>query len=261
MKRRKLFLLVFLFLGIGPSLVLAYPAEYKAKMDLTKLPDFYQINAAFEKNGENYCAPTAAANSIWYFDKTLDENIVPDDNWIELVKTLAGEDYMNTDPDKGTTFNNAINGLDKYLDQKYTPGFTVASQFWSPNLDWIKEELSRCEDVLLWIGWWYYDIVQGKWIRDGGHAVTLAGYDATSFWISDPGNNNNAYDPYAYVAGTGYWEGFWELANYGGLNLAILEGAIAASPVPEPATMLLLGSGLIVFVSFRRKGVTNGRRS
>ncbi len=255
MKRRKLFLMVFLILGIGPSLVLAFPIEYKDKMG--KLPDFYQKQTQFPNTGENYCAPTAAANSIWYFDKTLDDNIIPNDNWIELVKTLGSSTYMNTDANLGTTFDNAIKGLDTYLDKNYTPGFMVTSQYWSPSIDWIKEELSRCEDVLLWIGWWYIDGTE--WKRNGGHAVTLAGYDTTSFWISDPGNDNNAYDQYAYVAGP--WTGFWELENYGGSYYAILEGAIAASPVPEPATMLLLGSGLIVLVRFTRKKVGRSRNA
>jgi hypothetical protein len=245
-----------LFIAFGVSQVIAYPTSYFDKLD--KMPDYWQLDPYFGNKGQYNCGPVAAANSIMYFDKTLDDNIVPDDDWKKLVDTLASQAYMNTDYDnpdptkRGTSFGKEEYGINKYLDDNFAPGFDVKSQWWdrtvAQDIGWIKEELSQCEDVILLIGWWD---LNGTWHREGGHYVTLAAYDQTSFWISDPSNQGPSHDSYTLAQ----IDGFWSLQGYGSHNAAIIEGAISASPIPEPCTIILLGSGILGIggYRFRRK--------
>jgi hypothetical protein len=57
----------------------------------------------------------------------------------------------------------------------------------APDFYWIEEEIERCEDVILLLGFWQ-SFGPGEWIRVGGHYVTCAGVNSDSLLLalSDP---------------------------------------------------------------------------
>jgi len=58
-----------------------------------------------------------------------------------------------------------------------------------PDFFFIEEEVERCQDVVLLVGYWIFDPVFGTWYREpGGHYVTVAGVDSADMKLalSDP---------------------------------------------------------------------------
>jgi hypothetical protein len=46
-----------------------------------------------------------------------------------------------------------------------------------PNFSYIAQEVSKCQDVVLLLGYWRMDRYSGEWYREDGHYVTVAGVD------------------------------------------------------------------------------------
>jgi hypothetical protein len=58
-----------------------------------------------------------------------------------------------------------------------------------PDFFFIEEEVERCQDVVLLVGYWIFDEHSGGWYREpGGHYVTVAGVDSLDMKLalSDP---------------------------------------------------------------------------
>lgn len=58
-----------------------------------------------------------------------------------------------------------------------------------PDFYFIEEEVERCQDVVLLVGYWIFNTETGQWYREpGGHYVTVAGVDSTDMKLalSDP---------------------------------------------------------------------------
>lgn len=53
-----------------------------------------------------------------------------------------------------------------------------------PDFYYIEEEVERCQDVVLLIGYWFYDMPGGVWYRESGHFVTVAGVDSQNLEIA-----------------------------------------------------------------------------
>ncbi|MFW6107144.1 MAG: PEP-CTERM sorting domain-containing protein [bacterium] len=269
----------------GPEGLLdGYPDTYLVKLSA---PDYWQRDPAyggFPNGGAAYCTPTSISNSIMWFDDHGWEDLVvdtadPKKDQFDLIEVLAGPDYCNTSPTGGSSVSDYVPGLQDYFDDSAygtSPGFVVKYQglaytgdewtgVYAPQEDWIKAELSRCEDVILRVGW-YYETSPGVIERYGGHCVTFVGYDDTGqsynpgdIIIHDPDDGTAAVTHDNYAVST-LWidfgmgpQPFMLIENYGGADFAIVDGAIAASPLPEPCSMLLLSLGLGGIGIYRRR--------
>ena len=74
-----------------------------------------------------------------------------------------------------------------------------------PTWDWVVEEVERSEDVILLLGFWQWDTSGSRWVRLGGHYVTVPGINAAEMQIafSDPFlDNAGAGGPGRVLSGT-----------------------------------------------------------
>jgi hypothetical protein len=179
------------------------------------VPDFDQKQDAWTnpRTGQwSYCGPTAIANSFWWLDSSFEPNPVApptiNDNfplvwsynqaWDDhdpqnvgpLIEDLAW--YMDTDGKQtgsthnGTKVMDMARGIDQYLFDHGLDNKFYQKTVKAPNFYYIEEEVEKCEDVTLLLGFWQTD--GAKWWRVGGHYVTVAGVDSTGLLIafSDP---------------------------------------------------------------------------
>jgi hypothetical protein len=139
------------------------------------MPDFDQN----QEDWVGYCGPAAAANCLWWF------NAVPEGwNPPQLIDTLAR--YFHTHPPYYTFVDSMEIGLSQYF-QDY--GFALQeSTFQMPNFFEMEDSLKKCQDIILLLGFWFYDESGQQWYREGGHFVTMAGVCSESLKIavSDP---------------------------------------------------------------------------
>jgi hypothetical protein len=156
--------------------VMICPGEWYWKPDTTHapsgMPDFDQN----QDEWESYCAPTAVANCLWWFDAVPKDMTPP-----ELIELLA--EYFKTDA-SGTD----IDTLQKYLDQYFNDyGFALKeTTYWAPDFHEMEESLKVCQDIILALGFYWYDGEQ--WWIEGGHCVTMAGVNSEGrkVALSDP---------------------------------------------------------------------------
>lgn len=226
------------------------------------------------------CGPTAAVNSfVWLqnqypdiYDNSLilsatqdhDGDLVIDeyDDWIETANALGDAQYMDcTVCQGGTSISNFISGKQAWIED-HAPGVTTyadqnvhaapPNNIW-PMWQFLYDNLVDGEDVELLVG--FYDS-EGN--RVGGHYLTLTSFhwedanddgviDATetaSIDFIDPQTGqytvadifqNSQDGPIGSDYGTG-----------GNVAVTAIESAVKESPIPEPTTALLLGSGLVI---------------
>ena len=168
----------------------------------------------------SFCGPTAMANSLWWLDSEFEPDPIPPpvindgfplvesynpDVWDDhdpqnvpyLIENLAY--LMNTDnlqgiPGQehcGTSPTDMQRGIEYYLEQKELSWKFYEHTEKAPNFFWIEEEVKRCEDVILLLGFWQWQEIEPgywAWQRMGGHYVTVVGVDSTDMYlaISDP---------------------------------------------------------------------------
>jgi len=177
------------------------------------MPDFDQKQDAWGPAPGiwTWCGPVAVANSLWWFDSKYDpSNIVPtfpgspDDHHVlnvgPLVANLSW--WMDTDGQRtgsmhtGTFWQDMVWGIDQYLQQQGENDTLEVHFMEFPEFEWIEMEIMRCQDVVLLLEFWI-EIEPGVWIKadpydfpggDGGHYVTCAGVNSTTFQLltSDP---------------------------------------------------------------------------
>jgi hypothetical protein len=195
------------------------PAEDYA---ISGVPDFDQrqdgwVNPYPPEGTWSYCGPVAEANSLWYLDSHFEpgETQPPaisdgfplvtaygewDDHDPQNVQPLIDDLawYMDTNGVRsgiihcGTTVWDMQEGIEMYLADKGMDWKFYEHTVEAPFPDLIYEELLRCQDVVLLLGFWQYDPDFQTWSRVGGHYVTVVGMDLTDMYIaiSDPISDN-----------------------------------------------------------------------
>jgi len=208
------------------------------------------------------------------------------------ITTLAGAAYMNTNGGgfaTGTTTANLMAGLLGYTNafSSFGPNHYTVSLLTAFNTGlggglgngqtlWaaMQNELYISEEVLPLISFTgppnnasevealklNYDEGEGTGTPNTGHVVTMVGYTTgppnTIKW-NDPGNNG-------FGAGTHSWVRENTVSNINpmatSLNLtsgpyanAWIVGAVTLSPVPEPASLLLVASAVVALGALRRR--------
>lgn len=191
------------------------PAEDYA---ICGVPDFDQrqdewINPYPPVGTWSYCGPVAEANSLWYLDSHYEPGetqppaisdgfslVTAYGEWDDhdpqnvqpLIEDLAW--YMDTNGMRtgivhcGTTVWDMQEGIEMYLADKGVDWKFYEHTLPAPPIEIIYEELLKCQDVVLLLGFWQYDPDFQTWSRIGGHYVTVVGMDLTDMYIeiSDP---------------------------------------------------------------------------
>jgi hypothetical protein len=84
-----------------------------------------------------------------------------------------------------------LNDLNLVLNNLGKTGMFYERTVQAPTFEFIENEVEKCEDVVLTLGFWQYNPITQQWYREGdpiGHAVTVAGVNSTTLkiGISDP---------------------------------------------------------------------------
>ncbi|MGB7061078.1 MAG: T9SS type A sorting domain-containing protein [Candidatus Zixiibacteriota bacterium] len=139
------------------------------------MPDFDQNQDQWVA----YCGPTAVANCLWWFDAVPVGWSPP-----QLIDTLAR--YFNVGP-FGCTPDDIQTGLVQYF-QDYGFNHLQEYTFWEPDFYEMEDSLKRCQDIILLLGFWWWNEGLETWYREGGHFVTMAGVNSEKkeIAVSDP---------------------------------------------------------------------------
>lgn len=160
----------------GPRSVKGALSGFKC-INISGVPDLDQQWSALPNTGELYCQPTAAMNWMMYLAQNGQPSAdSPSDPIPDRLQQMA--DYMDTDPDCGTDYDDAVEGMAEWLDDRNVSSIVSG-------LDFNEDVPVRFDDldnivrfgglINLRIG--YYEPVDDGFERNGGHAVTLTGLE------------------------------------------------------------------------------------
>jgi hypothetical protein len=163
---------VLLVASAAPAIIIPQPGQLQYNKDVpARIPDLDQ-NRDYTGDGNaetKWCAPTAAANSVWYFGKKNWPELIPaganDTARADALITALGGLMGTNDLAGGTTIAGTVAGLQQYFINNTATPFTVTwSHAWTfptaagaPSVvnlwNWMTTELLASEDVLpiLWM--------------------------------------------------------------------------------------------------------------
>ena len=89
-------------------------------INISGVPDLDQQWSALPNTGKYYCQPTAALNWMMYLAQNGHPSADSPSNPIPgRLQQMA--DYMDTDPDCGTDYDDAVEGMVDWLDDRNVP--------------------------------------------------------------------------------------------------------------------------------------------
>jgi hypothetical protein len=157
--------------------------------------------------GQNWCAPTAVGNSFAWLAKEYPGlaglskvNGTGDPLSAKDIVNILGKVDMNTNPNSGTGPAAIEAGKKSYISRHGLGGaIKVETKQW-PTKKWIKDQYDAGQDVEFGFG--YYELVGGKWTRNGGHVMVygdVPGIDANGHALSladvfDPASSDDDSD-------------------------------------------------------------------
>jgi uncharacterized repeat protein (TIGR01451 family) len=203
-----------------------YWKDYNGEEEGGYMPDFDQnqdFNATQPGIEENYCAPAAMANSLWWFDqKYPDRDVVslgttPQQLIQELAWLMDTNGQRTGNLHNGTYVADEQAGIEDYLIQHGLTDLLYEHTELKPEFGWIEEEIERCQDVKLDLAFYQVlgvtEVTAGQWEiewkRIGGHAVTAAGVNSncSQIAVSDPDADNAEFGSSGVVRGPNHNHG------------------------------------------------------
>jgi hypothetical protein len=144
------------------------------------MPDFPQMEP-------NWCGPTALANCLWWC-------FAGGFPWYAISNWFGGWDPSIPPAliaELAACCNTGVTGTNVYDMQQCVLNLNDTYGFWltettivMPTFDDIEYQVRLSQDVILLLGFWYYDEEMSEWYRLGGHYVTCAGVNWEFFLLS-----------------------------------------------------------------------------
>jgi hypothetical protein len=208
-------------------------------------------------NPDTYCGPVAVINTLLakyqdiknFFRYGANESAI-NKLVTRLSKLMKTQGANSQEP--GTKAMDLINGIIQFSAEENLNLLELNHRGWfageieNPNnltnTEWIKKKLCSGFDIVLQVGW-YKRSDLAKFIRTGGHYVTLVGYDQQKLYINDPSKRSKRQTKEATVLthfnsqliNKNLRQGFSNCLELKGLDInsnygsdtAIIDGAIA----------------------------------
>jgi hypothetical protein len=191
----------------------------------TGVPDFDQRRDALPGDGSNYCVPTSYSNLLRY----MAANGMPNQDLTYGTSYSSVTDFIaRIGTEVGTSSSGGTNPITAWEKIRnwiwaHDSNRLVIQIFYGPNSDWGTGTMRNMLRIgaACKIGYGRYQLIDGKWDRGGGHAVTLVGFDYRSstkkIIIRDPASDDGDLDAqggYTYNNKT-VLNGTYTTAEYG----------------------------------------------
>ncbi|MBN1590094.1 MAG: cadherin-like domain-containing protein, partial [Pirellulales bacterium] len=276
--------------------------ELRADSFLDKIyttPDYCQTDSAYggfpdpnppyEDHGGVFCGPCSVSNSLMWLDDNGFPNLAANTavrkyDQHELIETIASAEYTNSYYHDGLNPTRLATGVSSYIHDCGYEYSRFEFQSWRdvpaafdtgidrPNLDWARAGIASPTGVVLWsVGWYDYHPSTKSYTREGGHWVTMVGYDDDHLIIHDPSPRTgydlvNNYvtptlitDPQVTFPGgnaAGYYLlSGWPINSVG--DYAILDGVFVIEMIPANYAPVAVDDPKVEFVEDYRADEDN----